>query len=134
VASANIELVRRGYEAFNRGDIDAAFELLDPEIEWVTDERVPFAGTYHGRDEVRRLLSDQLEVFGDLTMEPLELFEAGDQVVAFVRQRGRGEASGATIEITVGHLWTIRDGKAIRWEGFPEREKALEAAGLPPRR
>jgi hypothetical protein len=50
----------------------------------VTDERVPFAGTYHGHDEIRRLLRDQQEVFGQLTMEPYEFFETGDQFVAFV--------------------------------------------------
>ena len=132
--SEHVELLKRGYEAFNRGELEAVFARLDPEIEWVTDERVPFAGTYHGHDEIRRLLRDQQEVFGQLTMEPYEFFETGDQVVAFVRQRARGHASGAEIVITIGHLWTIRDGKAVRWQGFPEREKALEAAGLPPRR
>jgi uncharacterized protein len=134
VASENVELVKRGYEAFNRGDLDAAFALLDPEIEWITDDRVPFAGTYRGHAELRGLIRDQQEVFGEITWEPLELFDAGDQIVVFVRQRARGHASGAEIEITVGHLWTIRDARAVRWQGFPEREKALEAAGLPPRR
>jgi uncharacterized protein len=132
--SENVELLKQGYEAFNQGDLEDVFELLDPGIEWVTDERVPFAGTYHGHDEIRQLLRDQEEVFGQLAMEPYEFFETGDQVVVFVRQRARGHASGAEIEITIGHLWTIRNGKAVRWQGFPEREKALEAAGLPPRR
>jgi ketosteroid isomerase-like protein len=134
VPSDNVELIRRGYESFNRGDLDDVFALLDPEIEWVTADRVPFAGTYRGHDDVRGLLRDQQEVFGEITMEPYELFEKGDKVVAFVRQRARGHASGAEIEIVVGHLWTVRDGRAVRFEGFPEREKALEAADLPPRR
>jgi ketosteroid isomerase-like protein len=132
--SENVELLKRGYEAFNRRDLHAVFDLLDPDIEFVTDERVPFAGTYRGHEEMRRLLRDQEEVFGQLTMEPYEFFETGDRVVAFVRQRARGQASGAEVEITIGHLWTIRNGKAVRWQGFPEREKALEAAGLAPRR
>ena len=132
--SENVELLKRGYEAFNRGDLDAVFELLDPEIEWVNDERVPFAGTYRGHDELRALLRDQQEVFDQLTMEPYEFFETGDHVVVFVRVRARGEASGAALEITIGHLWTISNGKGVRWQGFPEREKALEAAGLPARR
>ncbi len=132
--SENVELLKRGYEAFNRRDLNAVFELLDPDFELVTDERVLFAGTYRGRNEIRRLLQDQEEVFGQLTMEPYEFFEAGGRVVAFVRQRARGQASGAEVEITIGHLWTIRDGRAVRMQGFPQREKALEAAGLPPQR
>jgi ketosteroid isomerase-like protein len=132
--SENVELLRRGYEAFNQGDMEAVFELLDPDFELVTAERVLFTGTYRGRDQVQRLLQDQEEVFGELTMEPYEFFETGDQVVVFLRQRARGQASGAEVEITVAHLWTIRNGRGVRMEGFPEREKALEAAGLPPRR
>jgi ketosteroid isomerase-like protein len=132
--ASNVELVRQGYEAFNRGDMDAAFANFDPEIEWITAPRTPFAGTYRGPEEIRRLIRDQREVFGEIRMEPYELFENGDLVVAFVRQRATGKASGAAIEIVVGHLWTLRDGKAVRFEGVPEREKALEAAGLPPRR
>jgi ketosteroid isomerase-like protein len=132
--SENVELLKRGYEAFNQGDMEAVFELLDPDFELVTAERVLFTGTYRGRDQVQRLLQDQEEVFGELTMEPYEFFETGDQVVVFLRQRARGQASGAEVEITVAHLWTIRNGRGVRMEGFPEREKALEAAGLPPRR
>jgi ketosteroid isomerase-like protein len=134
VASENVELVRRGYEAFNRGDVDGMLALLDPEIEWITPPRNMFTGTYRGTDEVRGLLRDQREVFEEIAMEPYELFEKGDAVVAFVRQRATGRTSGAEVEIVVGHLWTVRDGRAVRFEGFPEREKALEAAGLPPRR
>jgi ketosteroid isomerase-like protein len=87
--SESVELLKRGYAAFNRGDVDAVFELLDPEIEWVNDERVPFAGTYRGHDELRALLRDQQEVFGEVTMEPYEFFEAGDRIVAFVRLRAQ---------------------------------------------
>ena len=53
-----------------------------------------------------------------------------DQVVAFVKFRLRPKGSAAEFEIRIGTLWTFRDGKVIAAEGFPEREKALEAAGL----
>ena len=79
---------------------------------------------------MRKLLESWLEAFDHLRWEPDDFFDAGDQVVAFVRQTGRGKQSGAEIAIDVGHLWTFRDGKAVRWQGFPERGEALEAAGL----
>jgi hypothetical protein len=34
------------------------------------------------------------------------------------------------IEIKIGEVWTLRDGKVLTLETFPQREKALEAAGL----
>ena len=48
MASENVELIRRGYESFNRGDLDDVFARVDPEIEWITPQRTPFAGTYRG--------------------------------------------------------------------------------------
>jgi hypothetical protein len=60
-----------------------------------------------------------------------ELILAEYQAMAFVlRTRPRG--SSAMVEIRVGHLWTIRDGKLASLEIFPEREKALQAAEAPP--
>ena len=47
-----------------------------------------------------------------------------------LRVSGRGQASGAGFEIRVAHLWTLRDGVAIRGEGFGNRAEALKAAGI----
>jgi uncharacterized protein len=103
---------------------------MDSAITWQSADRTPFAGTYQGREAVRRLLESWLEVFDHVRWEPDDFFDAGDQVAAFVRQTSRGKQSGAEIAVHVGHLWTLRDGKAVRWQGFPEREAALEAMGL----
>ncbi len=46
------ELVRRGYEAFNRADIATLSEIIDEEATWTTPGRSPIAGAYHGRDAV----------------------------------------------------------------------------------
>src|SRR4051812_4143952 len=126
----NVETIRSGYESFNRGDYETTFEMLDPAIEWQPADRTPFAGTYQGREAVRRLLESWLEAFDDLRWEPEDFFDTGNRVVVFVRQTSRGRQSGAEVAVHVGHLWTMRDGKAVRWQGFPEREEALEAAGL----
>jgi len=48
----------------------------------------------------------------------------------FVRVRLRPTRSNALVENRIGHLWTMREGKATRLEVFPRREDALEAAGL----
>jgi ketosteroid isomerase-like protein len=79
---------------------------------------------------VRRVLEDQLGAFEEAVAEPEEFFEHGDQVVVFLLVRSRPRGSSATIEIRVAHLWTMRDGQAIRCELFPVREEALEAAGI----
>jgi ketosteroid isomerase-like protein len=65
-------------------------------------------------------------------MVPEEFIDAGpDQVLVFSREGGRGKGSGAeVITQPTAHLWTLRDGKAIRMKSYWERDDALEAAGL----
>jgi ketosteroid isomerase-like protein len=67
-----------------------------------------------------------------VVIEPQEFFERGDQIVVFALVRSRPRGSNAVVENRIGHVWTMRDGKAVRLQIFPEREKALEAAGLSP--
>lgn len=133
-ASERVELVKRLYGAINRRDFDGGFELVDPEFEWRVPDRAIFPGTYRGREEIERLINAQLEVFDEFEIEPEKYFERGEDVVVFVRQRARGGASGAQVEIRIGHLWTIRGGRAVRMRVFPERDEALRAAGIDPER
>jgi ketosteroid isomerase-like protein len=87
-------------------------------------------GTYRGRNEVKRFFDDLFQPFEEVLAEPQEFFDCGDRIVVFVLVRSRPRGSSAVVENRIGHLWTMRDGKIVRFEIFPEREKALEAAGL----
>jgi uncharacterized protein len=130
MSRADIETLRLGYEAFSRGDWEAAFRAAHPDVELKTADRVTNPGTYRGREDIKRFFEDQLEPFEEVMAEPQEFFDRGDQIVVFVRMRFRPRGSSALVENRIGHLWTMRDGKVVRFEVFPEREKALEAVGL----
>jgi ketosteroid isomerase-like protein len=131
MSQADIETLRVGYEAVSRGDWDAATRFAHPEFELRTADRVPNPGTYRGPEEVRRFFEDLFEPFEEVVVEPEEFFERADQIVVFVLTRFRPTGSSAVVENRIGHLWTMREGKAMRLEIFPRREDALEAAGLP---
>jgi ketosteroid isomerase-like protein len=129
---ADIETLRAGYEAFRRGDWDAVLRKAHPDLELRTADRVTNPGTYKGIPEVRRFFEDLFEPFDEVVAEPEEFFERGDQIVVFALVRSRPRGSTAVVENRIGHVWTMRDGKAARLQIFPERDKALEAAGLSP--
>jgi ketosteroid isomerase-like protein len=122
--------VRQVYEAFNRGDWDAVYRDQHPEIEMTTPGRGLDAGIFRGREEGQGYWEDFFRPYEAVTAEPVEFFESGDQVVAFLKTRLRPKGSSAEVEVGTGHLWTIRDGTVVSLRIFPEREKALEAAGL----
>ena len=130
MSEADIDTLRAGYEAINRGDWDAAFGGVHPDFEMKTADRMASPGTYRGPEEVRRFFEDLLEPFENVVAEAEEFFERGNRIVVFVLLRSRPRGSSATLEIRIGHLWTMRDGKPVRCELFPVREEALEAAGL----
>jgi ketosteroid isomerase-like protein len=130
MSQADIETLRIGYEAVSQGDWDAPTRFAHPEFELRTADRAPNPGTYRGPEEVRRFFEDLFEPFEKVVVEPEEFFEGADQIVVFVLTRFRPTGSSAVIENRIGHLWTMREGKAMRLEIFPRREDALEAAGL----
>jgi ketosteroid isomerase-like protein len=123
-----IASLRRGYEAFNRGDFDAAMAVVHPEIEFaLPGRRLPLSG----KEAVRAWMEP--DAFEEQEIEPLEFTVKGDKVLVRTRVRARGAGSGMALEVQVCAVWTLdADGLATRVEtfGVGEEAKALEAAGL----
>jgi uncharacterized protein len=131
VSEDNLEIVRAAYEAGNRGDWDEFFGWFHPDAEWETDPRVPNAGIYRGHEDVRRFIEDQGRPFESTIAEIERLIPSDDRVLAPVRVRRRLRGSTAEVDVRIGHLWTLRDGKVARIQAFAERQRALAAIGLP---
>jgi ketosteroid isomerase-like protein len=129
MSQENVEIVRRLSEAFNQGNL-AIPELIDQDFEWIPDERFTLAaGPIRGRENVQRYLEDLIEAM-HFQVELEELFDRGDQVLAFTHVRGRGDASGVELDVRNASLWTLRNGRAVRVEAYADRDRALKAAGL----
>ena len=125
MASANVERLKRGYDALNRGDLSVVLALLDPDIEWHEPPFSPHAGAHRGRASFESFLRGWLESFEGFRVEPEQVVERGDDLVAVVRQTGTGRASGLAVETRLAHVWTVEDGRAVRWEAVPDAEAAL---------
>jgi uncharacterized protein len=128
----NVEQLRRGYEAFARGDVEAVLELLHPDVDW-QPAIAPILGvdTVRGRDAVRRFFTQDLfEGFDEFRAEPLSFEDFGDIVLVTVRYTGRGESSGIEMDQTFATIYKLRDGKTVKMHDYSTRAEALEAAGL----
>ena len=131
MSEENVELVRRAYEAFNRGDPEGMVADAAPEFEYVTTGAIPGAGgEYGGTEQFRQFVDRWWGEFHEPRVEVQELIDAGDQVLASLTFRGRGKQSGVETNWGLWQLWTLRDGKAVHGQGFTSRAEALEAAGL----
>ena len=131
MSQENVELVRRINDAFNRGDFDPMFALADPppEFEYVPDRIV--GAMQRGPEGFRRVVEGFWDEFEDPHIELEQLIDAGDRVFITATFSGRGRQSGAeTCWGPVWSVWTVRDGRVVRWQFFTERNAAIEAAGL----
>lgn len=128
MSEQNLDAVRGGYQAFNRGDIGWMVEHMQPEIEWHEAHEVPGAKVYRGRDEVRGYLESFGRVWNDIRFDPEGEFRAeGDKVLAFVHLSGKGKGSGASVDAHLAHIFTLRDGKGVRCDIYFDRAQAVEA-------
>lgn len=131
MSQENVEVVRRVWDAAQRGDTTAVFELYDPAIVWEVHYGAPeLKGVYEGYEGVRRLFEQWREPFEAYHEHVETLIDAGASVLAGVRLGGRGVTSGAEVDFLSWVLYAVRDGRVIRVDVFGGEDEALEAAGL----
>lgn len=129
----NVKHFKRGLDAYNRRDVDALVEVLDPEVEWHSAIHVMLGGKatcWRGHEGVRRLIEDTDEALAEIHVEFSEVRDLGDRIVAVGRLRTRGKQSGAETESPLGYVAQFKNGKATEIRTYLDPKEALEAAGL----
>jgi ketosteroid isomerase-like protein len=132
MSSANVELVRSIYSAWERGDYSSA-GWAHPEIESVrADGLTP--GSWTGLAGMAESVRDFMGAWEDFRIEADEYRELDDErVLVLVRYIGRGKASGLEIEQMRGkgaHLYHLRDGKVAKRVLYFDRDRAFADLGL----
>ena len=131
-----MEVVSRALKAFNRDGVETIISggFYSPDV--VLDfspTGIPGLGVYRTSDEIRAFFEEDwfgAFPFAEWEIEVEELIDRGDQVIAMLRQQGRGGSSGVAAHLEFVSITTLRDGEVVRTEFYLDREKALEAAGL----
>jgi ketosteroid isomerase-like protein len=91
--------LRAAYAAFNRGDIEAAVQSLDPQIDWSEPAEFPGGGTYYGREAVKRYLTQSRAAWAEASSEPERFITSGNRIVVFVHARVRAKDSNQCIAL-----------------------------------
>jgi ketosteroid isomerase-like protein len=126
----NVDVVRRAAEAFNEGGLTAVSVFFDEEIVFEEPPEQPAPRVARGVEEVLRVFGEFEEAWAWHRTEPEEIRAINsDQVLLFTVEHYRGR-DGVEVSAPWGAIFTFRDGKIVRWQGFWDRGNALEAAGL----
>ena len=124
-------MIRRAFEAYERGDLDAAVADIAPTCEYVAAGTVPGrTGTYRGPEGYKSFMAWLDDEFSDSHAQVDALIDAGDSVVVGATLRGQGRQSGIPATFTFWQVWRLANGKGVHGQGFADKAEALEAAGL----
>lgn len=128
MASENLEIVKRGFDAFNERGIEGIIPLIHSDFEATTPPSLASEpDTYRGPDGIRRWFDSFDEVMDEIRWEPHRFREAGDRVVVEFTLRARGKTTGLDFGQDAVMVWEIRDGMASRLELFQSLDEALVA-------
>jgi ketosteroid isomerase-like protein len=131
LSHTDVNTVRASYEALNRGDIDATLSALDPDAVWRDSPELPGGGEFRGRQALRGFLEDFLAEWRELHQEVEETIVAGDRVAVLIHLTAVGRASGIEVDTRYAHIWTMREGKGIRVDGYRDQDAARQDLAAP---
>ena len=127
MAEGTEEVVRAWVEACNEEDLDRALSLLDPEIELHESKALPGAVSAVGLDQVRHYLERFNTHWASFHWEPIDLRVSGERALLQARLRFVGRKSGVEVDREWIYVFTVRDGKLLRQDGFDEMGEAARA-------
>ena len=111
MSQENVEIVRGIYEAVARRDAAAPFAVYAEDIVWdVSNSRratIMDSVAYHGHEGVRKFWEEAVSAFGTVDLVVDEVIDAGDRVVALIREHEIGRTSGVPVDTA-----TLRSGRS----------------------
>jgi ketosteroid isomerase-like protein len=128
VSQENVEIVRQLYANLDRDDMAAVLAVVATDAQWAAREDSPDVTVVRGHEGFAGLWAEITGVLEEFHIEPTQLTDAGEYVIAEVSQTARTRA--AVVEQHEVHVLTLRDGKVIAVREFHEKAEALKAVGL----
>ena len=131
MSQKNVEFARRSISDFNRRDISAFLEPVDPDVEWVPIGATLEGRVYRGHDGVRQWFKDLAADWELFEVSVEEIRDLGDRVLSLGHWRARSRGSGVALENQpAAWLSEFKDDKCVRFRTYTDRREALEAVGL----
>jgi ketosteroid isomerase-like protein len=128
VASSNLQIVQRGFEAFNEDGIDGILPFLHPDFEATTPpELATEPQTYRGHEGIRRWFDSFDEVMEEIRWDAGDFHEVDGRVVVEFTLRARGKTTGLDFGQDAVMVWELRNGKAVRLSLYPTLDQAQAA-------
>ena len=133
MSQENVEIVRRLYEYWARGDFSATTGFFDPEVVYsrIGAETPGMEGEWRGLEEMSAATREYFHGFSEMRIEAERIIDLGDdRMLVLSHQTARGKFSGASFDHELADLVTLENGKIVGMAAYWSRADALAAAGL----
>jgi ketosteroid isomerase-like protein len=133
MSEENVEIVRRWWKGSNENGLPP-LELCDEEIQIRNPPDLPGQALYEGHAGVRRWCDEVFDILDGPRVVPEEIVDVdgdGRTMLMLLRVTGTAKYTGIDVDYEWAAIWTIREGKVLRAQGYLDRADAIEAAGLP---
>jgi ketosteroid isomerase-like protein len=116
----NVAFVKHLYGLFLNADIPGLLGQFSDDISWETPgaPRMPYAGTFRGRQGVARFFDGLATTAEMQRFEPLEFVADGDRVIVFGEYGGKGRSTGRPFFTKWTMVFTIKDGKVTDFREY----------------
>ena len=124
----NVEITRRGFEAYNSGDYEAVISLLHPDVELLADHELLNSGSFTGHEGFTQWSAEWLEAWDEFRVDVNDLETIGDHfVLVDAHQVATGAGSGIAVEMDIFWAFETEGGQLRRMHLYAKRERALDA-------
>ena len=130
MSESNIKIVKDFYEGESCEGLDEMKRIFDSNVEWIEPNTLPFGGTHRGFEAVlKEVMEPTMARFDGFKLQMTQYINSGDTVVAIGRFSGRNKQTGKQLDAATVHVLRLRKGKIVRFEGYHDTAKWLEALG-----
>ena len=125
----NLGLVNDVYAAYAQGNTQFILDHVIEDVDWIHDgpSSIPYSGVFRGRKEVPRFFQALATTLDNPQLTLEEWVAQGEKVVTTGRFTATVKATGTSLDVPVAHVFTLRNGKIVRWFGYTDTAGVVEA-------
>jgi len=130
MSQENINIINKVYDAFNAREYETVLGFFDPAIKWMAADSSPLAdkSPYEGADAIREGVFARIAAgYEKLAIKIDEIFAADNKVVVLGYYDGVPRSNGKQSFIQLAHIWTLADGKPVKFQQYIDTYKAAES-------
>jgi ketosteroid isomerase-like protein len=116
---SNVDVIKRLYKAFSEGDLEAVFDAIDPHVEWIESDGIPYGGIFKGHEAILNGVFAKIGADWDnFTADVDQFIESGDIVVTLGTDSGTFKATGKKMTAATASVWTLKNGKVVKFRQY----------------